>query len=59
MAKVVDWTSQGIRFIRATVKLMTLWTEVYSLVSWEFLIQTADPEDPVSVFGSANDTSLE
>lgn len=59
MAKVVDWTSQGITFFRATVKLMTLWTEVYSLVSWEFLIQTADPKDPVSVFGWANDTSLE
>jgi len=36
MAKVMDWTIQGNRFIQDPVKLMI---ELYSLVSWEFLIQ--------------------
>lgn len=59
MAKIMDWTNQRVRFISDPVKLMSMWMQIYSLVSWKFLIQTANLEDTVSVFEPANDSSLE
>lgn len=41
------------------MKLMNIWTQIYSLVIWKLSIKIANLEETVSVFEPVNDTIIE